>query len=285
VTEFSYKNKNDHIFSLEATATNMLSNPSIGGIVLNIRDITLRKRTEMLKETEKLLEEEKIKTEFISNATHEIRTPLAIIRGNVDLAMMKGAGENKFIKDRFKAISHEIEHLSYMLSDLNLLTSDKEKIKDRLVLKETDVSKIIKHIVGVLKVVAYKKSITIKIKTNPKIILLGDGAYLEKMLANLIKNAITYGKEKGWISIESARKGNMVEIKISDNGIGMAKEDLPNIFDRFYKADKSHGLSSKRFGLGLAIVKWVVSAHKGTINVESQLGEGSTFVILLPTLN
>lgn len=284
--EFLYKHKDDSLHSLEAASTNMLSNPTIGGIVLNIRDVTLRKRTEALKETERLLEEEKIKTEFIANATHEIRTPLAIIRGNADLAILKGSSANKkFFEDRFKAVNHEIEHLSYMLSDLSLLVSDREKIKDRLVLKETDLSKVIRHSAKTFKVIAKKKNISIKIKNNPKIILMGDDKYLEKMLANLIKNAITYGKNGGWVLINSVKKEKIVEIKVSDNGIGIGEENLPHIFSRFYKVDTSHGLSSKRFGLGLAIVKWIVSAHKGTINIESQLGKGSTFVIFLPTLN
>lgn len=284
VVEFLYKHKDDSIHSLESTAINMLSNPNIGGIVLNIRDITLKKRTEVLKETERLLQEEKLKTEFIANATHEIRTPLAIIRGNVDLAIMKGLENKKFTEKRLDAIKHEIEHMTYMLSDLSLLTSDREKITNKIVFKEIKFPSLINHIVSSLKVIAAIKKISIKVKKIPNIVLMGDEAYLEKMFTNLIKNAITYGRERGWISLDFIEKEKTVEIRISDNGIGIGKEDLPNIFERFYKVDKSHSVSSKRFGLGLAIVKWIISSHNGSIGVESELGKGSTFIVSLPIL-
>jgi two-component system phosphate regulon sensor histidine kinase PhoR len=104
------------------------------------------------------------------------------------------------------------------------------------------------------------------------------------MFSNFIKNAITYGRENGWIEISAVKKKNMAEIKISDNGVGIEEEDLRHIFERFYRTNKTHETEKQSVGLGLAIVKWIVEAHKGTIGVKSEKGKGTTFAISLPLL-
>ena len=302
--EFSYKNKEGNLCFVESTAFNMLDNPDVNGIILNIHDITLRKKNENLKQTEILLNEEKLKTEFIANATHEIRTPLAIIRGNVDLAMMKNLKDVKFVKDIFKAISCGVEHLTNMLTDLTMLSSKEGKIKmskmlsesalvssrngkinDEIIFEKLDIFGVIKRIADRFTVVAGKKNILIEVKNKPSIYLMGDELYLEKLFANLIKNAITYGKGGGKIAVDFIKKENTVDITVWDNGIGISKDDLPNIFERFYRADKAHSSDTKNIGLGLALVKWIVTNHGGTITVESQRGKDTVFTVSLPILN
>jgi signal transduction histidine kinase len=240
---------------------------------------------ERQKETEVLLEQEKLKTEFIANATHEFRTPLAIIRGNIDLALLENSKIDKSMKKLFKDINHEVEHLSSMISDLVLITSKDPKMKSDLTFHELNLSSTIAETVKRCVVIAAKRKITIRIKKLQKNIPLnGNKTYLEKLLTNLIRNAITYGKDGGSILIDAQKKGDMVEVSVKDNGIGISEEDLPHIFERFYRVDKSHSTDIKNTGLGLAISKWIVSIHKGTLHVQSMKGKGTTFTFSLPVL-
>jgi len=284
VREYDYKRKDGSISCFEATAFNMLDNPSVAGIVVNIRDITAKKRSQTLKETQRLLKEEQQKTEFIANTTHEIRTPLAIIRGNADLALMENDCLPRSVVKSLKAINNEIEHLSNIIADLTLLTSNKVMLNDGVILKKIDLGKIIASAVKRCKALASKKNIVISAKIGQGIELMGDETYLEKMFLNLIRNAVNYGKADGWIRIETLVNGDIAMIKVADNGIGISREDLPNIFNRFYRVDKSHSRDGSSTGLGLTIVKWIVESHHGSIGVQSNLGAGTTFIVSLPIL-
>ena len=177
-----------------------------------------------------------------------------------------------------------MEYLSNILADLELLTSERGSVKNRIVSKEVNMADLISRIIKRCQAIAHKKNISIKAKNIPRIILMGDTVYLEKAFLNLIRNAVIYGREGGWIKIDAVKIGRSVEIKIKDNGIGIDEEDLPRIFDRFYRADKSHNRSSKNTGLGLAIVKWAVNLHGGNVSVKSHKNKGSTFNVILPIL-
>ena len=249
-------------------------------IQCNIRDITERKRLELVKETSRLLEEERLKVASIADATHEIRTPLAIMKGNVDLALRVG-GKNP--KTALRAINYEIKHLSGILSDLSLITSEAWELKNRILYERISLSSLIKVVVARSKALASDKKISISATKVPKVIILGDRSYLEKLLVNLLKNSIIYGNKNGRTKIITKQSKNMVIIDVIDNGIGISKEDLPHVFERFYRADKFHKSGGNSIGLGLAIAKWITEIHGGEISVESP-GEkkGSTFTVSLP---
>ena len=241
------------------------------------------KKAEMLKYTWKLLKEEKLKTEFIANATHELRTPLAIIKGNVDLATKGDHKKLKSTKSALRAIDHEIKHLVKIISDLTLMTSSNVwESNNKIVYKKVNLKSLVAHVAVRSKALAYKNKISIIAKNIPNIFIFGDKKYLEKMLFNLVKNSITYNKKNGYtkITVEET-KDNFVTINITDNGIGISKKDLPRIFERFYRANKSRS-SYARTGLGLAIVKWIAEIHGGEVFVKSIKNKGSVFSISLP---
>lgn len=252
-----------------------------GSLVIqcNIRDITERKRTESMKESKRLLEEEKLKVASIADATHELRTPIAIMKGNVDLAMLKNI---KSPQNALRAINNEITHISQILSDLSLITSKSWELKNRIVYIKINLKDMITKVIGRSKALAYKKNISVTSTKIPNVFVLGDRGYLEKMLINLIKNSIIYGYENGHTKITVQKSKKTVTINIIDNGVGISKEDLPHVFERFYRADKYDRSGGNSVGLGLAIAKWIADTHGGEITVTSKKSKGSIFSVTLP---
>jgi PAS domain S-box-containing protein len=251
-------------------------------IQCNIRDITERKKLELIKETERLLEEERLKVASIADATHELRTPIAIIKGNVDLAMPDSGKSLKSPRSALRAIDSEVKHISGILSDLTLITSRGAELKNRIVFGDVNLNLLIKNVVARAKVLSHKKNISIVSEKIPNIIIDGDEEYLEKMVANLVKNTIIHGNENGHTKIFTTQNGGFITINVADDGVGIAKEDLLHVFERFYRADKSHRSDGNSIGLGLSIVKWVAEAHGGKVSVKKGKTKGSVFSVSLP---
>jgi PAS domain S-box-containing protein len=266
-------------------AVEFVSNAYLAGEVrvmqCNIRDISDRKRAETADRVLTVLNQEKLKTSFIADVTHELRTPLAIIKGNIELAMRDKSIKHGF-NDTFLKINLEINHLSEILSDLAILTSENSDFHIKIATSKINLNDVLHHVVNRLSVIAQKKSISIDLQTIPSGVILGDMEYLKKLFSNIISNAIYYGKEKGSITISGALADNMIIIAVSDDGIGIAKEDLANIFERFYRTDKAREANSEGTGLGLAICKWITEAHHGQISATSAQNKGTTFTIALP---
>ena len=262
--------------------TNSYMAGAIRVIQCNIRDITERKKLELAKETSRLLEEERLKVESIADATHELRTPLAIIKGNVDLAMRSQLKNPKPPKSALRAINYEIKHLSSILTDLTLITSNKVELKNKIIYNKVNLRLLLVRVIGRCTTLAYKKNISITANKIPDLTIFGDKAYLEKMLANLIKNSIDYGKENGHTEILAKESKGFIIITITDDGSGIAEEDLPHVFERFYRADKFQSSGGSGTGLGLAIVKWIAEVHGGEVSVKNLGNAGSVFKVSLP---
>ncbi len=247
-------------------------------------DLTL---AEKQKTIEVLLSQEKLKTEFMANATHELRTPLAIMKGNVELALLPKSNLQTARK-ALEEVNLEIDILTDIVKDLALLTSSTRSETELLNPTPIDITELLGRLMRRMQIIARDKNIQIKMedKLTDKVFISGDEIFLTKLFLNLIKNAISYGKDNGNIWIEVRTDKTKVKIKVIDDGVGISKEDLPKIFDRFYRGDKAHARSTygSHSGLGLAIAKWGAEIHGGTVTVESILGKGSTFTVILPKL-
>jgi len=242
----------------------------------------VKKRTEELYNTNRELSKVlKLKSKFISDASHELRTPLTIIQGNLDLAISESLKEKNNIPESYELIKKEIEQMTGILSDLTMLTnadSNSEKINS----EKIDLNLLAKAVAQSLMVIADQKNIQLKAHLeNKSVIFIGDETKLERLLLNITRNAIKY-TEKGSVEIFVKKDKNQLRLIVKDTGIGIPEEDLPYIFERFYRVDKARSRNIGGTGLGLSICKWIAEAHNGSIIVDSKLNEGTTFTTILP---
>lgn len=232
----------------------------------------------------RLKELERIRQDFVANVSHELRTPLTTIKGYAE-TLLEGAMKEEVAFQFVQVIKRHTDRLTKIVEDL--LTLSKIESKEcQLKMEVFSLRDLIDDVIGFVKEPAEKKKISISQNEIPSFLTLkADRNYLEQVLINLLDNAIKYTPEGGRITI-SAIENNSEEIQFSvgDNGIGIPKEDLPRIFERFYRVDKGRSQELGGTGLGLSIVKHLVQAHGGRIWVESRLGEGSTFYFTLPSL-
>jgi signal transduction histidine kinase len=230
---------------------------------------------EMLDKLESFIKKER---QFTADVSHELRTPLAVISAEAE-HLLSNLPEKSEETSSLKKILKESKKMSYMVSQLLMLYRSEEG-KYELSYEVLDLNVIAEEIVNEYKDIAVEKEINIKLKTETQLKIKADQTLITRLLVNLIDNAIRYSSKKGYIKVSLLKEKDFAVIRVSDNGNGISEEDLPCIFDRFYQADKSRGTEGS--GLGLSIVKWIAEAHKGTIEVESKLSQGSTFTAKLP---
>ena len=216
--------------------------------------------------------------EFIQDISHELRTPLTILKGELEVTLNKIRSPKEYESVLLSSLE-EIDRISRVVENLLLLARFDTK-EMPLKLTPADLNRAIEEAISGMKTLAGQKNIRMEFRAEEKIVLAMNQNQMRQLLLNLLDNAVKYTPEKGRISATLSRENNHALIKISDTGIGMREDELPRIFDRFYRADKSR--SAFGFGLGLSIVKSIVETHKGTIRVESKIGQGTTFTVSLP---
>lgn len=220
--------------------------------------------------------------QFSADISHEFKTPLTIIRGEIELALSKNKRASS-LKKTLANILDEVVRLSNMVEDLlTLFKSDIGQVKFNF--KEVDIVEIIKDLLEDIDVLAEEKKIKIEVGRLDSAIVLGDEMRLKQLFLNLIDNAIKYNKSGGKVTISVENKGDVVDVSISDTGVGIPEEELDLIFERFYRVDKARSRDSGGVGLGLSIAKWIAESHNGKIEVQSKLGQGSKFSVILPTV-
>ena len=223
-----------------------------------------------------------LKSKFIADASHELRTPLTVIQGNLDLAVREAQKKHREVPETYGLIIQEVERMAYVLSDLTMLTNIDSQ-SEQLLHEEINLGKLIKAVGQSLRILADQKKIALIYNKGAKnISVLGDEAKLEKLFLNIVNNAIKYTEPKGKIKLWIENDKREIRIYIEDNGIGIPEEDLPFIFERFYRVDKARSRHEGGTGLGLSICKWIAETHGGHINVISEINKGTTFIVRLP---
>jgi two-component system phosphate regulon sensor histidine kinase PhoR len=230
----------------------------------------------------RLKELEKVRQDFVANVSHELRTPLTTIKGYAE-TLLQGALHEEVAAQFVQVIKRHTDRLTKIVEDL--LTLSKIESKEfQLKSENVLVVGIIDDAIDFVKETSERKGISIrKNDISPSLSVHADRDYLEQVLINLLDNAIKYGREGGEIIISAMEEGRgEVQLSLRDNGTGIPKEDIPRIFERFYRVDRGRSRELGGTGLGLSIVKHLVQAHGGRVWAESQLGEGSTFYFTLP---
>ncbi len=218
--------------------------------------------------------------QFSHDAAHEIRTPLTIIRGEIE-ELLKDDQCSDNISNTIESILEEIEYLSSIADKLLLIHSlDTSKIEYHFT--DIKLDKIISEIYEDAGVLSTEKQLTVKLEKNDPVMVKGNEELLVRLLWNLIDNAIKYTPSKGKVTINLLKKDGKAFVRVKDTGIGIPKAEIPKIFDRFYRVDKSRSRKLGGSGLGLAICKWIVELHHGQINVKSKVNQGSQFDVVLP---
>lgn len=239
------------------------------GTILVFHDLTRLKQLERTRE------------EFVANVSHELRTPLSLIKGYVE-TLMDGAYKNAEVAEHFlQIIARNTERLDLLIQDL-LTISALESGRVQLHLQPVHVHAIAEKVITDLRSRADQRNITLK-NELPELVVTADEGRLEQVLANLVDNAIKYGRPQGSVVIGGESIGDdKIEMFVRDDGPGIPAESLDRIFERFYRVDKARSREQGGTGLGLSIVKHIVQNHGGEVWARSELGKGATFFFTLP---
>lgn len=217
---------------------------------------------------------------FLADVSHELRTPLTVIKGNVDLIRrIKIADE-----DILNGMDDEVGRLNRLVGGL-LMLAQAESGKLALSFGQVELDLLLTEVFTEVRVLASNK-VKVHLNDIDQVIVRGDRDRLKQVLLNLIANAIQYTPAGGEVFLSLSKIADQGRLIVRDTGPGIPAKDMPHIFDRFYRAEKSRTRSrSSGFGLGLSIAKWIIEQHGGQIKVESKEGEGTTFVIWLKVVN
>lgn len=219
--------------------------------------------------------------EFSSQVAHELKTPLAIIKGESDIALRKTRSPEEY-KRVIGVTLEETGRMLKVIEDLLLLTKLDYR-PEFFKFERFDLIVFLQEIYEQSKILATQKEIMVSINLpKEQIYIQGDRLHLRRLFFNLISNAIKFTPNKGKIDIATKLENNTATICVSDTGIGISQEDMPKIFDRFFHVDKSDKITEPGIGLGLSIAKSIANLHRGTIEVKSRLEKGSTFIVRLP---
>jgi len=274
VTESPARDQLEFISGLNKKHVDVYGAPVLGeherwlGIVIVCQDITELKHLEQ------------IRKDFVANVSHELRTPVTSIKGFSE-TLLDGAYQDEATLLSFLEIIHtESNRLQFLVKDL-LDLSKVEQTGFQVDVNPTDMNEVIDRAVEMIKPRIEEKSLHLDVQQEP-ITVLGDADRLIQVMMNLLINAITYSTANTTIKIKLHQKNNQAVIEIEDEGVGIEDSEIGRLFERFYRVDRDRSRNSGGTGLGLAIVKHLIEAHQGKVDVESQIGVGTTFTIYLP---
>ena len=241
------------------------------GAVVLFHDITELKRLDQ------------IRSDFVANVSHELRTPLSILRGYIETLLDNPKPSREELARILSIMERHSKRLGLLVDDL-LSLAQLESSHAKLELSVVRVGELFNNVVRDWREKLAAKNLKMIVDVSPDASTLrADETRLQEVLYNLLENAVKYSRENGQIQLQAARRGPETVLSVSDDGTGISKEDLPRIFERFYRADKARSRELGGTGLGLAIVKHIAQLHGGRVEAESELGKGTTIRVVLPT--
>jgi two-component system phosphate regulon sensor histidine kinase PhoR len=243
----------------------------ITGAAVLFHDITELKRVDQMRR------------DFVANVSHELRTPLSILRGYIETLLDNQKTPREELSRVLQVMERHSKRLGLLVDDL-LVLAQLESGNSKLEVSEVDSAKLFADVLcDWEKKFANKCLKAIVDLAQPAPLIRGDEARLREVLDNLLDNAVKYSHDNGKIHLQAEQRGDEVALSVTDKGIGIGKEDLPRIFERFYRVDKARSRELGGTGLGLAIVKHIAQLHGGRVEAESELGRGTTIRVILPT--
>ncbi len=253
------------------------------GIQLLRHDGKLRGGVIVLNNVTRLRRLESLRQDFVANVSHELRTPITSIKGFVE-TLLDGAMRDPVDSAHFlNIIARQVDRMDSIIGDLLLLSGVEQGMeKEEIRVSGEKITDIIRDAVDVCGHKAREKMIKIEVECPDDLGAPVNGPLLEQAVINLLDNAIKYSEEGQSVRVTVSEQGDGISIEVSDRGCGIDEEDIPRLFERFYRVDKARSRKLGGTGLGLAIVKHILQAHGGTVAVESTMGEGSRFTLRLP---
>ena len=244
----------------------------------DLEEFVKLKRTEI----ETLKKEGIYRKEFVGNVAHELKTPLFSVQGYISNLLDGAMDDKELLKKYLKRAEKSVDRLTFIIKDLDLITQ-LESSTLKLKVTSFDIIKLTEEIIEDLEISASKRNIKIIFNKNydKQILVEADKNRIEQVITNLVSNSINYGSEKGTTEIGFESNVEKIIVKVNDNGEGITEENMPRLFQRFFRVDVSRSRSQGGSGLGLAIVKHIIDAHNENIYVQSTVGVGSEFSFTL----
>ncbi len=255
---------------VEVSAVPMNDGLTTTGAVVLFHDITQLKRLDQ------------VRSDFVANVSHELRTPLSILRGYIETLLDNPKTSREELSRILEVMERHSKRLGLLVDDL-LNLARLEASDTNLDISQVRVRELFNNVIRDWeeRLAAKRLEVIVDLPPNaPEI--RADETRLQEVLYNLLDNAVKYSRENGEIRLQAAQHGSEIVLSVSDNGIGIGKDDLPRIFERFYRADKARSRELGGTGLGLAIVKHIAQLHGGRMEAESELGRGTTIRVILP---
>lgn len=221
-------------------------------------------------------------SQFTADAAHELRTPVAALKGGTEVLLSQQRSEEEY-QEALATNLEQLEFLTRLINNL-LMLSQADEGKSSLQPEMISLDDLLKDLGDAFFPVAEQKNISLTVDRCETLRVQGDKIRLKQLFSNLIDNALKYTPSMGEITLALMEENHSAKVVLHDTGIGIPPEDLPFIFDRFYRVDKSRSRESGGTGLGLSICQWIVQAHQGTIRVESQPDKGTTITVMLPLI-
>lgn len=237
---------------------------------------------ENLRQIEELRAQESFRREYIGNLAHELKTPIFSIQGYI-LTLLEGGLEDQNINRKFlERAAKGVDRITKIIEDLDVITKLEEG-RLNLNMERGDIVELATEVIDSFEMKAKSRRIDVRFNTNyeKSIWVEMDRSRIGQVFTNIINNSLNYGDENGLTEVRFHDMDKQILVEVSDNGIGIAEDQLPRLFERFYRVDKSRARNEGGTGLGLAIVKHIVESHGQSINVRSTVGKGSTFSFTL----